>query len=154
MRKKTIGLFLLVAVLISTVWIYRPYKSFSTEKVAPEINALVPPSQSIETAYFMDGGSVGVAITDSAGKELLACIPAPDHKTLYLGAIHYKDDGATPFEGPGDSIIKLLEILRNHDEFTHHNDLAVATVSGRIRDWLRIFYRSTTKQYHYTMYNE
>lgn len=93
------------------------------------ISSLGQPIESVATAYWMDGGSLGFQFTDFDGIVLQACIPEPDYNTLYIGATHPWDDGAVLVEQSQDSILRLLEIVRTHDKPDHQNDLVVAKAS-------------------------
>ncbi len=140
---------LLVVLIVSIAWLYRPYPSIDSSQVAPEIRALSQPYREVVVSYFLDGGTLGVAITDSGGEELLCSIAAPDYDKLYLGAMHFSEKGAVSVADPEDSILQVLEIVRGHHEPMHQNDLAIAGVTKRVRDYARVIWRRLTGQYGY-----
>jgi len=49
---------LVVIVLVLLIWIFRPYSSPDLSAVSKHLSELQEPFQSVDTAYYLDGGSV------------------------------------------------------------------------------------------------
>ena len=133
--------------LVVLTWIFRPYSSPNSEDVYLKLSELEEPFQTIERAYYLDGGSVGVRIVDSRGEEAIFSLRAELegrerlYRRLYSGALHHTDASATEIPFSSDTVARLLEILRDSKEIEHDRDIAIASVSGRWRDYSRIFWR-------------
>ena len=67
---------LCVIFLVASVWIFRPIHSPNTGAISTSLSELREPYQSIETSYFLDGGSVGIRIVDAGGREARFCVRA------------------------------------------------------------------------------
>jgi hypothetical protein len=148
-KRVPVTIWILVGLLSGALWIFRPYTSYNKAKVHPSIASLVQPFKTIATAYWMDGGSLSILLVDSRGIEFVACLPEPDYRRLFIGASHYCDAGAVEIPDPQDSIACLLDMIRSGGHHSHANDSAVALASGRLRDWLTLGWRTTTKRYRF-----
>lgn len=139
--------FLFAILLICSLWIYRPYESYDSEQVIPEIRNLAFPLKSVKSSYFLDGGSLGIGIIDAKDSEILLCLPATmgapgdRYQRLFIGAGHYTSDGATEVTNPHHSKLRLLEILRSAPSINLYRDGVIATMSGRLRDRFKLLYR-------------
>ena len=66
---------------------------------------------------------------------------ADRYERLYYGAIHYTDEPSKEVLNPSETIVSLLQILREADGVDRERDIAVASASGRWRDYARILWR-------------
>ena len=148
MKKKLRRTFYSVAAIffIGVCWVFRPYESTEDSEVIPELRNLGRDLE-VEVAYFLDGGSVGVIIRDEFGHEVKLCLPAPgrmndeEYQRLFIGANHFDEEGAVEIPSPEQSIVRLLQIMRQSPQRNKDRDIAVAEVSGRWRDYATAFFR-------------
>jgi len=61
--------FVLLALLLAGVWIFRPLSVPETSELDPRIRALSPPFTVLDYNYYLDGGSVMLRLNDARGKE-------------------------------------------------------------------------------------
>ena len=149
MKKRTYrGLVIFAGLLLlSAIWIFRPYSSYDPEAVSKKLSDLEEPFQSVETAYFLDGGSIGVHIIDAQGREGTFCLRASSikreekYQRLYAGSLHYTTDSSVEVAEPKDTIIRLLEVLRSAEGVERSRDIAIASASGRWSDMARLLRR-------------
>jgi hypothetical protein len=138
---------LCVIFLVASILIFRPADSPNARAISMSLSELREPYQSVETSYFLDGGSVGIRIVDAGGREARFCVRADlgdgkqRYERLYHGALHYSDAAATEVAKPTETIMRLLEIMRSADGVDHERDFAVASVSGRWRDFAVMIWR-------------
>lgn len=140
----TLGVLLALALL----WIFRPYASPDPYAVSKHLSELQEPFQRVDTAYFMEGGSLGIRIVDARGQEAAFCLRAAmgdgdrRYERLYYGALHYTDDQSSEISQPPHTILRLLEIVRAAEGVSRDRDVAVASISGRWRDFSKILWRN------------
>jgi hypothetical protein len=82
-------LFNLAAFVSLAIWLFVP--SYDLNNVNPSLRALQRPYQSVIVDYYLDGGSIGLFITDKTGKSAsfgLRVTTENDkdvYKTLFIG---------------------------------------------------------------------
>ena len=136
-----------VIALVSLIWVFRPYSSPDLGAVSKELSELSEPYQSVDTAYYLDGGSVGIRVVDADGLEAVFCMRADlsdggrRYERLYYGALHYSEESPSEIPQSLDTVLRLLEIMRSTDGVDRERDIAVASVSGRWSDFSKIFWR-------------
>ena len=120
-------------------------------QVHPSLASLGRPYQSVETAYFMDGGSVGVQILGRDGKLFNACLPRPMgeqdkyKKRIFMNCSHYQDKGAIEVAGYPHTGILLRNILVESKTPHLYSDRASAELTGAPRDWAIAVWRRFTR---------
>ena len=100
MRKRiVIVLASLMMVLIAILFLASP--SYDVSSVHPSIRNLQQPYRLVTAHYYLDGGSIGLEITDRNGKKLQLVIPIYDgpgdkntYHRLFVGATDSRDKGA------------------------------------------------------------
>jgi len=139
--------YLLAAILLLGLgWIFRPYEKPDGSKLVPELQDLREPLL-VRTAYWADGGSLGILIQDSEKKQVKFCIPnsfggeKDEYQRLFVGASHYSMEGAVEAEDANHSKLRLLELMRKIPKKDVDRDRVIATISGRWRDWIVLGYR-------------
>jgi len=136
-----------VILLVSLIWIFRPYSSSDKGAISKHLTELEEPFRSVETTHYLDGGSVGVRIVDERGREANFCLRADigggtqKYERLYYGALHYSEEPSFEISQSSDTILRLLEIMRDADGIERERDVSVASVSGRWRDFSRVLWR-------------
>jgi len=132
---------------LALLWIFRPYATPDPDAVSKHLSELQEPFQSVDTAYFLDGGSVGIRVVDAQGERADFCLRAAmgdgdrKYERLYFGALHYTDEPSAEILQPSETILRLLEVVRAADGEDRERDFAVASASGRWRDFSKIFWR-------------
>jgi len=134
-------------IFLSAAWLFRPYEKADPDLVISELRDLEEPFQAVHTAYYLDGGSIGIWIIDNEGTELKMCLPAPlgeedPYKRLFIGQLHYSEEGAREIMNSRDTILRVQEILRKNKNLNKFADIALAHSSGRLSDYLRIIRRA------------
>ena len=130
-----------VIVLVLLIWIFRPYSSPDSSSVSKYLSELEEPFQRVDAAYYLDGGSVDIRIVDARGRETDFCLRAAlgdgerRYERLYYGALHYTEEPSSEIPQPSDTILRLLEIVRAAEGVSRDCDVAVASASGRWRDF-------------------
>ena len=144
MTRKRLYILLAVVVVASVACFFRPYPTPDEKKVHPTLFSLKKPYSGVTMGYFMDGGSIGVTVLDHGGQTFNACLPNPLGEEqayrgrLFLGARHYRSPGAEEDLKYPDTRWELIKILSEHGDNTWVSDTAIAMLSGRWKDWLRI----------------
>src|SRR5439155_6359273 len=96
-------LYILAALLVlSLVGLFLwPPGSYDLSRVEPSIQRLQRSYQRVAAEYYLDGGSIGVTITDHAGRELKLAVPINDgpgdkltYHRLFVGATYASRTGA------------------------------------------------------------
>ena len=117
---------------------------YDPAQVAPSLQALVEPFQKVSVDYYMDGGSIGVAIKDRDGKSgefLLTAPPAPHHYQNVLSGVHYpKQPGGTAIDRPDQTRRRLLAIIVDYGDGGPDADMAILALRGhpwdRLKTWI------------------
>src|SRR6185503_13602782 len=98
MRKKIIIAVSLLAVFVATVLLW-PTAGYDIDRVHPSLRELATPYRSVGTGYYLDGGSLGIAIVDRDGRKLELALPVSaahgrSYPQLFIGATHTSKTGA------------------------------------------------------------
>jgi hypothetical protein len=149
MIKKLKNLSALAGVVLALflVWVFRPYEKPNMDEVIPELKEMEEPFKSILSSYYLDGGTVGILLVDSNDRILLLSLPAPageeddQYKRLFIGAMHYSEEGAREVQEPHATKVRLAEILRANPEPDREIDIALAYATGRWSDFWRLIRR-------------
>ncbi len=148
MKKKRLVLIVsgiaLIALAILWAW---PFSSYNLSKVHPRIQSLKQPYQNVFAGFYLDGGSVGVKITDKDGQVLQLAVPVHDgpgekqkYHRLYLGATHASDTNAVEVPFTEDTRHCLIDIIERNTEGMDR-DAALISLRGAPRDYIRAFTR-------------
>ena len=129
------------------MWVFRPYARPDASLVDPSLDGLREPFKEVLIAYYLDGGSYGIRLVDQAGKTLDLCVPAPlgeegdQYQRVFVGALHYTEEGSREVTKPHHTKLRLADILRSHPGLDRDRDVALASISGRWRDFWRVIRR-------------
>ena len=138
MRKKLFKFVcaLVLALLVIFLW---PTAGYDISRVYPKLRELSSPYQSVKTAYYLDGGSIGVAITDRDGHKLELALPVSakngrSYPQLFVGAMHASKTNAVEVEFAEDTrrmLISTIEEFRTRID----SDAALLALRGAPRDY-------------------
>ena len=152
MRRKviwSIATSVIILTLAGLLIFRTPKVDFS--QVHPSLASLSRPYQSVETAYFLDGGSVGVLIQGRDGKFFKACLPRPMgeqdkyKERIFVNCSHYLDKGAIEVVGYPHTGRLLRNILVESKTPHFYSDKASAELTGAPRDWAITVWRRITR---------
>jgi hypothetical protein len=153
MRNRTkliVAVFALVCISISVAtWLWTP--SFQREHVDVAIVELALPLRAVKTECFLDGGSIGLTLTDANGVTLKCALPVdnqtapPSWPKVFIGAVHVarSNEQATTavreVEHPVETKAYLMELLDKYGSGDDERILVLLELRGAPRDKLRAF---------------
>ncbi len=113
-------------------------------RVHPRLVALKQPYRSVETSYYLDGGSIGVRITDADGRTVECVMPVSTNRNdpypaVWLGTAtpgHSLTNGV-PLSDPRESQKFLLQAVANSRPVTGEDVIAMIQARGWPRDYAR-----------------
>jgi hypothetical protein len=130
----------------SGVFLLWPFSAYDRSQVHPSIRNLHQPYRSVIASYYLDGGSVGVDITDRDGQQVQCAVPVHDglddkrkHHRLFLGGTHI--DLTNTFEVVFTSDTKrcLADIIDRFATPGSDRDLALIALRGNPHDYAMVF---------------
>ena len=130
------GLVLLVIVVM--LW---PTSAYDINRVHPKLRELSAPIRSVQTGYFLDGGSIGLRIIDGSGQVLELALPISEDHTydrLFIGALHMRWTNAAEVEFTQDTRRMLVALIERHDA-SGEGLFALTHIRGAYRDYARFF---------------
>lgn len=132
--------------------LFRP-ASYDMARVHPALQSLAAPCQSVETTYYLDGGSLRIGIVDRVGREFVVTLPASDwwipsgpttYDHIYIGnyggalkAFGSGEPGIEPLNA--DTKEMLADLILNTAEQNADRDHALRALRGSLKDRIRIF---------------
>jgi hypothetical protein len=138
---------ILLAVLAAVVmglWLWRP-NGYDRAQVLPAVRDLPRPFQKVSAGYYLDGGSIGLEITDAMGRVTRIAIPVSQgpgnsrqYNRLFLGALSAKNSNAVEMAFSQDTRRYLLEILQKEASGVDR-DAALIYLRGSFRDYFEVF---------------
>jgi hypothetical protein len=72
---KRVAIAIAAVAVLSLVLALRRFSSYSISRVDPRIRGLQQPFQTVNTGFYLDGGSVGIEIIDRDGKKIQLATP-------------------------------------------------------------------------------
>jgi hypothetical protein len=142
MRKKVIIVAILVTVAVAAFWFFQPAHRYDVGLVHPRLRALQQPYRSVKTAYYMDGGSIGIEIIDRDGHREQFAIPSHLGDTnrytrIFVGAMRdHKPEAVEIFE-PEHTKRMLVCILQDYPNRTAWDDFSLMALRRRPVDFAR-----------------
>jgi hypothetical protein len=99
-------------------WIFRPSPRYDAALVEPRLLALKEPYRNVTTAYYADGGSIGIQIIDRDGRKEQFAIPArlgeKNHYTkVFIGAMYDQKPGAIEVSDSEQTRLMLIHVLES-----------------------------------------
>lgn len=140
MRKKLGMMAALLAIGLMGFW-WWPEAKYDIRNVHPSLRGLVAPYRSVSTAYYMDGGSIGVSIVDGGGSRLDLALPvAADgpgrtYPRLFIGATHTSKPGAVEVPFSKDTRLMLISIIEQNRSPLDGSGIALTEMRGAPRDY-------------------
>jgi hypothetical protein len=133
-------------VLCGIAWLFRPWPPYDNEKVHSSLRALHEPFRSVVTEYYLDGGSVGVRITDRDGQVLECALPVepsgpPRYERVFIGAMWINEKGKSPIEvvEPAETRKMLIRVIDKYSPKDMNSCAALMNLRGLLRDLARPF---------------
>lgn len=143
MRKQRVILILgAIAVIGAALWYWSLVPSYDVRRVEPRLTALQKPYRLVRAAYYMDGGSIGIEITDRDGKVEPFAIPAHideghAHELVYAGSMYDREPGAVLVADSEQTKRMLIAVLASEPEITPENALCLLVLRHHPADFLR-----------------
>jgi hypothetical protein len=135
-------------ILLGLGWFFRASPSYDRTLVHPKLLALAEPYRSVVTEYYLDGGSVGLRITDREGHVLECAMPASGvpqrYDRVFLGGMWAMQPTRTHLvevQTPEETKKMLIQIIDKYSPRDANTDAALIALRGFPRDyvvpWLR-----------------
>lgn len=129
--------------------LFWPWPPYSRSKVDPSLQALVTPYRSVVTEYYLDGGSVGIRITDRNGTAMEFALPVSAGKSrryerVLVGVMHARDVGKSPVpaENGRDTKNMLIRVVERYSSGDVDSMAALLALRGAPRDYVRVYFNS------------
>jgi hypothetical protein len=141
-RKKFATVVLLLA-LVAIVLFLRATPEYDINRVDARLRALRHPYRSVETVYYLDGGSIGIAIVDRDGHSEAFALPCDDvadsnsYDKVFVGAAHTSFRGAKELAEPKHTKRMLICVLRDYPQRTPWDDYCLMKLRGHPADFAR-----------------
>ncbi len=142
MHQKLVIIAILV-VIIAAFLLLRATPEYDIDCVDPRLRALREPYQSVTTAYYLDGGSIGIEITDRDGRRVVFAFPCDDvgstntYDKVFVGAAHASWVGAIEIAEPEHTKRMLVCILRDYPNRTPSDDYCLGELRHHPVDFAR-----------------
>jgi hypothetical protein len=139
----------LAALACIAFWFFHPSPSYDISRVEPRLSSLRGPYQHVKTAYYLDGGSIGIEITDRDGKTEQFAIPAHLGETnrytlVYVGAMHDRKPGAVLVSDSEQPKRMLIHVLAATPHRTAYDDLCLMFLRRRSADFVHCLFLKIT----------
>ena len=148
-RKLVIAAFGILLAAGCIFWLYQPLPQFDPARVEPKLLSLQKPYRSIYTAFYGDGGSIGIEIVDRDGKREQFAIPAHmsfsetnKNGKVFVGRLYDRWPGAIEVADSEQTKRMLLHVLASMPHRKVGDDFCLAVLSHRRYDALRCFIHS------------
>lgn len=145
--KKTIS-FAVVALAALAAFVLLCSPTYDMARVHPSIRILQQPFRSVTADYYLDGGSIGMDITDRDGRRLKLAIPIYDgpgdprtYHRLFLGARHSSYTGAVEVAFTEDTRRFLCDIISRQAVPGPDRDSALIALRGTPLDYADVYSR-------------
>jgi hypothetical protein len=127
----------------------RPSPGYDAAKLDPRFQKIHYPIRKVEVERYLDGGSVGISITDASGEKILSVISAGDngagiHREVHVDALNEKAPEAKRAAHPGDNINFLIQIMEQSAVPSDDRAVALLELRGYARDHLRAWFLYST----------
>jgi hypothetical protein len=108
---------------------------YDRSRVDRPLTELREPYRTIDAAYFLDGGSVGVSLTDRDGRHQFFFVSAKldepnPYSRVFVGRIPAEGAAVPEVRDPDPTKRRLAEILRSKKNRTREEDICVARLSN------------------------
>jgi hypothetical protein len=146
-KRKKLAILALVTLVVVAILLLRPLPSYEMAHVHPSIRGLQQPFRSVTVEWYLDGGSIGMDITDRDGKLLQLAIPVDEkgrrnfHR-LFVGAKHSLTDGAVEIEFTQDTRLFLYDAVSYFAKPDTERDVALIALQGLTRDYVKFFLKA------------
>ena len=141
MHRRRFSALTLLIVLSAAGYLWRPHSKPQKQLVDSRLTALSEPYRKVQSSYFSDGGSIGIAIEDANGIKAEFALPntmvgREDYQKVYVGGVQVHYEKAVEVEHSPETKQELIAILASHSS-DRSNAASLATLSGRLSDFAR-----------------
>src|SRR5450756_1882571 len=141
MRKRVVIIGCLMAIAIAALWFFQPAPGYDIQRVDSRLRSLQQPYRSVKTAYYMDGGSIGIEIVDRDGRMEQFAIPSHLGDTnrytkVFVGAMYDRKPGAVEVSDSEQTKHMLVYILASKPNRTPDEDFYLFCLRRRPADFV------------------
>lgn len=122
-------------------------KNYDRSQVLPAVRDLPRPFQKVVVEWYLDGGSIGLEITDASGHITWLALPissgpgnSQQYPRLFVGAMSAKDSNAVEVDFSPETRRYLGQILQK-DASGADRDVSLISLRGSFRDYVEVFGR-------------
>jgi hypothetical protein len=120
----------------------RPSPRYNSARLDPQFQRISFPVRNVEVERYLDGGSVGIVITDSKGDRILCEISSGEQgsgvkRVVYVGTLSGKVAEAIQAEHVCDNLHFLLRVIEENGSPSHDRTVALLELRGYARDYMR-----------------
>ena len=129
--------------IFAAFFFLRASPDYDISRVDARLRALQQPYRSVTTVYYLDGGSIGIAIVDRDGRREAFALPCDDlsdtnsYNKVFVGAAHANWAGATRIAEPEHTKRMLVCVLRDYPNRTPWDDYCLMQLRRRPVDFAR-----------------
>jgi hypothetical protein len=152
MSKKVVIIGCLLAAAVAALWLFRPVPSYDIQRVDSRLRSLQRPYRNVNTAYYMDGGSIGIEIVDRDGRLEQFAIPSHLGETnrytkVFVGAMHDRKPGAVEVSDSEQTKNMLVCILAAKSNRTPDEDYYLFCLRGSPADFVHCYVHKLMGEY-------
>lgn len=140
----SLSAFFIASVLFAVLYCAWPLSRPPFSLVEPRLTRLKEPFTDVQVLHYWDGGSIGVQITDADGFVERFALPIKlrsreKYDQVFVGAIHARKPGAVEVANSMATKQELSYLIARYGKNDPYADSAVAKLSNRPFDWLRVY---------------
>jgi hypothetical protein len=133
-------------------WFFRPSAAYDLDRVNVRLRSLQTPYQVVRTAYYLDGGSIGIEIVDRDGRREQFCLPSHlgdtnRYSRVFVGAMHDRKAGAVEVTEPEHTKRMLIQVLASMPKRTADDDICLMALRRRPSDFAVCLIHKWTGKY-------
>ena len=146
---------LAVALLLASgalYWFFRPSAGYDIDRVDARLRSLRTPYQLVKTAYYLDGGSIGIEIVDSDARREQFCLPSHlgdtnRYSRVFVGALYDRKPRAVEITEPEQTKRMLIQALADMPKRTADDDFCLMALRRRPSDFAVCLIHKWTGKY-------
>ena len=123
-------------------WFFQPVQTFDIQRVDSRLLSLQQPYRTVKTAYYADGGSIGIEIIDRDGRLQQFAIPSHfgdsnRYTRVFVGSMCDRTPGAIEIINPEHTKRMLISVLQANARRSAWDDLALMALRRHPVDFAR-----------------
>ena len=119
---------ILACITVLSVFVIFRVPGYNRAGVLPELLSLQTPMTLVKAHNYFDGGSIGVEITDAAGRSMLLALPCQkaggpppngamgNYSRLFIGTLHLSKPGGVPVECSEDTKQFIADLVDRYGQ--------------------------------------